>query len=146
MKANTADVVFDYQGALSLARQLWALADEVTHTAGTRRDLGDQARINFTGNYGDELVSRLSVEATNLTQVANGLRDDATAVAQMWKEAMDEENRRIYGRHVDDMKNHRSVLDSIGDFFAGFHYPPEPQPVPLPHPPAFAPTAECVRY
>ena len=39
MRANTADVVFDYQGALSLARQLWALADEVTHTAGSRRDL-----------------------------------------------------------------------------------------------------------
>ena len=146
MRANTADVVFDYQGALSLARQLWALADEVTHTAGSRRDLGDHARVDFTGRYGDELVSRLSAEAANLAQAANGLRDDAMAVAQMWKDAMDEENRRIYARHVDDIKGHRSVLESIGDFFTGFHYPPEPQPVPVPHPPVFAPTAELVHY
>jgi len=146
MRANTADVVFDYQGALSLARQLWALADEVTHTAGSRRDLGDHARVDFTGRYGDELVSRLSAEAANLAQAANGLRDDAMAVAQMWKDAMDEENRRIYARHVDDIKDHHSFLESVGGFLTGFHYPPEPQPVPLPHPPVFAPTAEFARY
>jgi len=45
-----------------------------------------------------------------------------------------------------DIKNNRSVLDSIGDWFTGFHYPPEPAPVALPQPPAFTPTAQLVHY
>jgi hypothetical protein len=67
-------------------------------------------------------------------------------LATMWKHAMEEENRRLYARHVDDMKNNRSVLDTIGDWFTGFHYPPEPAAVPLPQPPAFTPTAQLVHY
>jgi len=146
MKGNTADVVFDYQGALSLARRLWALADEVTHVAGQRRELADSAKTNFMGAYGDQFSSRIGVEGTNLTNVAQGLRNDAMAAARMWKAAMEEENRRLYARHVDEMKSHRSVLQSIGDFFTGFDYPPEPEPVPLPRPPGFASTVEHVHY
>ena len=146
MRANATDLVFDYDGALDLARRLWALADEVTGVARQRGELALVAATNFVGAYGDQFHSRMSVEATNMTSVTQGLRADAMAVARMWKAAMEEENRRIYARHVDDMKQHRGVLEAIGDFFTGFHYPPEPDPVPLPQPPGFAPTAEHVRY
>jgi phosphoglycolate phosphatase-like HAD superfamily hydrolase len=146
MKGNPRDVVFDYDGALNLARRLWALADEVTGAARRRGELALVAATNFAGAYGDQFSSRMSVEATNMTNVTQGLRADAMAVAGMWKAAMEEENRRIYARHVDDLKSHRSVLEQIGDFFTGFHYPSEPDPVPLPQPPGFAPTAEHVHY
>jgi hypothetical protein len=146
MKASAANVVFDYSGALDLARRLWALADEVMHVAGQRQALAGAAKTNFIGVYGDQFSSRMEVEETNLTSVAQGLRDDAMAVAGMWKAAMEEENRRRYAHHVEDVKRHRNLLQSIGDFFTGFHYPPEPEPVPLPQPPGFAPTAEHVRY
>ena len=146
MEGNKTDLKFDYQGALALARQLDALADEVTRAATKRQQLADTAKKDFIGAYADQFASRMTVEQTNFKAVAKGLRNDSMDLARMWKNAMDEENRRLYGRHVDDVKNHRSVLDSIGDWFTGFHYPPAPAAVPVPQPPAFTPTAELVHY
>jgi len=142
MEGNKTDLRFDYQGALNLARQLNTLADQVTSAATKRQTLADTAKKDFIGAYADQFASRMTVEQTNFRAVAKGLRNDA----MMWKNAMDEENRRLYGRHVDDVKNHRSLLDSIGDWFTGFHYPPAPAAVPVPQPPAFKPTAELVHY
>ena len=146
MEGNKTDLKFDYQGALALARQLNALADEVTRAATKRQQLANTAKEDFIGAYADQFASRMTVEQANFKAVAQGLRNDAMAVATMWKQAMDEENRRLYARHVDDVKSHRSVLESIGDWFTGFHYPPAPAAVAVPQPPAFAPTATLVHY
>jgi hypothetical protein len=144
MEGNKTDLKFDYQGALALARQLSAMADEVTHAATKRQQLADTAKKDFIG--ANQFASRMTVEQANFKAVAQGLRNDATDLARMWKNAMEEENRRLYGRHVDDVKSHRSVLQDIGDWFTGFHYPPAPAAVPVPQPPAFKPTAELVHY
>ena len=136
MEGNKTDLTFDYQGCLNLARQLNAMADEVTGAATKREQLATTAKKDFIGAYADQFTSRMTVEQTNFKAVAQGLRNDA----------MDEENRRLYGRHVDDVKSHRSVLQDIGDWFTGFHYPPAPAAVPVPQPPAFKPTAELVHY
>jgi len=146
MEGNKTDLKFDYQGCLNLARQLNAMADEVTGAATKREQLANTAKKDFIGAYADQFTSRMTVEQTNFKAVAKGLRNDATDLARMWKNAMDEENRRLYGRHVDDVKSHRSVLQDIGDWFTGFHYPPAPAAVPVPQPPAFKPTAELVHY
>jgi hypothetical protein len=146
MEANKTDLKFDYEGALRLARQLYGLAGAVGQAATKRQGLADTARKDFIGEYANQFGSRMTVEQANFQSVARGLRDDAMAVATMWKQAMDEENRRLYARHVDDVKSHRSVLESIGDWFTGFHYPPAPAAVALPQPPSFAPTATLVHY
>ena len=146
MEGNKTDLVFDYQAALNLARQLNNLAVQLAQAGTTRQGLADVAKKDFIGAFADQFGSRVTVEQANFRAVVQGLRNDAMALAMMWKKAMEEENRRLYGRHVDDMKNHRSVLESIGDWFTGFDYPPEPAPVPLPQPPAFTPTAELVHY
>jgi hypothetical protein len=60
---------------------------------------------------------------------------------------MDEENRHLYGRHIDHLKKQRSTLESLWDTAFGYRgFPPEPDLVPLPHPPLFLPTAERVSY
>ena len=146
MQADKTDLKFDYEGALNLARQLNNLADQLAQAGTTRQGLSDVALKDFIGAYADQFRSRVSVEQANFKAVVQGLRNDAMDLATMWKHAMEEENRRLYARHVDDMKNNRSVLDTIGDWFTGFHYPPEPAPVPLPQPPAFTPTAQLVHY
>ena len=146
MEGNKTDLKFDYTGALALARQLNSLADAVAAAATKRQGLADTAKKDFIGAYADQFGSRMTVEQTNFKAVVKGLRADAMDLATMWKNAMDEENRRLYGRHVDDVKSHRSVLQDIGDWFTGFHYPPAPAAVPVPQPPAFKPTAELVHY
>jgi len=136
-----------YQDAIEEVRNRQGiLAQRRSELEITRQQLADTARKDFIGAYADQFASRMTVEQTNFKAVAQGLRNDAMDVARMWKNAMDEENRRLYGRHVDDVKNHRSVLDSIGDWFTGFHYPPAPAAVPVPQPPAFMSTAELVHY
>ena len=146
MQGNQTDLKFDYQGALNLARQLNNLADQVAQAATTRQGLADVAKKDFIGAFADQFNSRVTVEQASIRSVVQGLRSDAMDLAQMWKLAMEEENRRLYARHVDDMKNHRSVLESIGDWLTGFDYPPAPPAVPVPQPPAFTPTAELVHY
>jgi hypothetical protein len=146
MRGNQADVVFDYEGALSLARRVYSLAVEVANVAQVRGDLAGSAAVGFSGVCAQQFFARTSVEAATCDRFSKGLQMDAMAVAQMWKAAMEEENRRLYARHVDQVKSRRSTLQEIGDALFGFHYPPEPGPVPLPQPPTFAPTAELVRY
>lgn len=146
MRGSSADVAFDFDGALELARLLWGLAEEVEKVDGLRRSLAASAGVDFTGVYAREFAGRMADETSACSRTARGLRDDATACARLWKDAMDEQNRRLYGRHVDDMKANRSIGAKIGDLFTGFEYPPEPDPVALPVPPRFLATGDFVRY
>jgi hypothetical protein len=146
MQANTADVHFDYEGALALARQLYSLADELAGVAQRRQELTEWAKQDFSGACADQFRQRMQDESAESSKVVNGLRADAECCARLWKSAMDEENRRLYARHVDRLKAQRNVLEKVEDFFVGFQYPPEPEPVPQPQPPGFAPTAHFVKY
>lgn len=136
------DVVFDFEGALSLARQLGTLADQVAALVRARQSLSDAARVGFLGRHADDFVARVAVEVANGSNLAAHLRSDAEICAAAWKKAMDEENRRRYARHVDDIRRQRSIGQTVWDDLFGWKYPPAPEPVPLPRPPLFAPTAE----
>jgi hypothetical protein len=144
---DRSDVQFDYERALRLARRLWVLADQVDQTMRSRQDLTIDARKDFTGTYADQFAQRLDEEVTGGPGVAQALRRDAQLCAGVWKRAMDEENRHLYGRHIDHLKKQRSVLESLWDSAFGYRgFPPEPDPVPLPQPPLFLPTADKVSF
>lgn len=138
---NYRDVRFDFDGSLRLARSLWAFAEELEGAKGTRRSDAAGALRSWRGPFADELRERLGDEAASLTSLISGLRSDADAWAQAWKNAMDEQNRRLYARRVDEIKAERSNLEKVGDFFTGFDYPPGPSPVAKPAPAMFHATA-----
>lgn len=145
--AVKGDVAFDFSDALILARQLWALADQVDALTSTRQALAGETRVGFSGTYAAQFTSRIAEEASNAATLSAHLRADAAECAQGWQEAMEEENRRLYAQHIDQIKRQRSTLQTIWDDVHGFHgYGREPDPVAQPQPPAFAPTAEPVRY
>jgi hypothetical protein len=147
VRGNQSDVQFDYAGALRLARRLWALADHVDQTMRSRQDLVAAARKDFTGTYSDQFAQRADEEVAGGPGVAQGLRRDAQVCAAVWKQAMDEENRHRYARHVDHLKKQRSVLETLWDDAFGYRgFPPDPDPVPLPQPPLFLPTADFLTY
>lgn len=134
---NDQDVVFDFDGALNLARRLWSFADELEAAATDRATGAETALTSWLGAYADEFVERMNTEQTNLAQVVAGLRTEADQWAQAWKDATDEQNRRLWARQVDDMKADRNLWDRGVDFFTGFDYPPDPVPVRKPTPSGF---------
>lgn len=138
---NYRDVRFDFEGALRLARSLWAYAEDLEGARGTRRADAADALRSWRGPYADEFRERTGDEASSLASLISGLRSDADAWAGAWKNAMDEQNRRLYARRVDDMKAERSNLAKVGDFFTGFDYPPAPPGVARPAPAMFYATA-----
>ena len=141
LSGNATDVRFDYEGALRLARTLWSFADELTSAKGARRAEALAALRTWRGPYGDQFRDRVEDEESSLASLVAALRTEADQWASAWKAAMDEQNRRLYARKVDRMKDERSTLDKVGDFFTGFDYPPEPAPVPKPGPDGFYATA-----
>lgn len=138
---NYRDVRFDFDGALRLARSLWAYAEDLEAARGTRRGHAADALRSWRGPFGDEFRERAGDEASSLASLISGLRSDADAWAGAWKNAMDEQNRRLYARRVDEIKAERSNLEKVGDFFTGFDYPPGPSPVAKPAPAMFHATA-----
>jgi hypothetical protein len=141
-----ADLVFDYDAMLGLARQLWAAADEVTGAMAARQSLAAGAQAGFAGRYADQFRGRLGDEQTNAAHLAAALRSDAELCAQAWKQAMDEQNRRLWARHVEALKKQRSLLQEAWDHLVEHRFPPEPGAVAQPQGPGFAPTAELTSY
>ncbi|MGQ0823503.1 MAG: hypothetical protein ACT4OX_00495 [Actinomycetota bacterium] len=140
------DVVFDYEGALALARNLWQLADHTDALRLRRQTQADATLVSWVGTHAVEFERRVTNEQSELTHVAECLRADAQAWALQWKRAMDTQNKVIYARHVDDKKASRSLISKVGDLFGGPDYPPEPAPVPVPQPPLYVSCAQLVRY
>lgn len=145
--AIAADVDFDYQAALDLARRLRDLADRVETLARSRQGLGGNALLGFAGAHAGEFARRAEGDAASGAALVERLRQDADLCAATWKAAMDDENLRRYARHVESLLKHRSLAERLWDGAFGHNgFPPEPHPVPRPQPPAYAPTAELMAY
>lgn len=140
------DLAFDYEGCLGLARRLFALAEQVTAAGAARLELAGVAQQGFAGAYARQFAGSIEGEQADVAAAARGLRSDASDLAGMWKAAMDEENRRRYARHATEVRARREVFTRAWDDLFGEHLPPAPEPVAVPQPPGFLPTAELVRY
>ena len=141
ISGNDTDVRFDFDGSLRLARLLWSYADDLESGRTDRRAAAERALRSWRGKFGEQFRDRASDEQNAMATMVAALRTEADSWASAWKAAMDEQNRRLYARRVDQMKEERSLLEKAGDFFTGFDYPPEPAPVPKPTAGGFYSTA-----
>lgn len=138
-----ADVPFDFEGVLSLCRQLWDLAAEVDGLKTTRSDAAATALTRWEGAFAVEFAARADDEGASASQIAAGLRGDAMGWAAAWESAMDENNRRRWARHHKKWKDDQSVLD---DLLGSEDHTPQPDPVGQPQAPGFAATGFLVTY
>ena len=112
---GSADVRFDFDGALRLARQLWSLADD-TDTVRTKRTTGAQTALStWLGDLVPAMIARCEGEQGVLLSCSAELRNGAYAWAAAWKEAMDENNRRRRARKVTEVRDNRSWGESLVD-------------------------------
>jgi hypothetical protein len=145
--ADRADVRFDYDGSLELARRLWALADRLAVLAVDRRHGAGEALARWEGRYGRDFAVRIDTETADLDRIAADLRAVAEGWAQAWADALNLQNRRAHARAVDRARRDRSLLDQVGGFLFGHDdLPPEPFLRPPPPPPGFRPTGGFARY
>jgi hypothetical protein len=142
-----ADVRFDFDGSLALARRLWRFADELQDLGTGRGNQAEHALTTFTGVYARQFAQRISDEVRDLGVGANELRAAAAAWAQAWASAINEQNRRLFARECDRIESDRSLLDDVKGFFGGHDdLPPQPGELGVPQPPHFAATGSFVRY
>ena len=143
-----SDVVFDFDGALVVARRLWALADSLETVMEGRETLAAEALTTWRGGHATSFVTRMGTERTDIDTAAGWLRVGAQEWAAAWKDAMDEQNRVLHARECqrreDDASWHESGI--IGGIFGGPDMPDEPAAVAVPTAPGFAPTGSFVRY
>lgn len=119
VRANSARVRFDFEGALALARKLWAMADELERSKVTRTKSAATAKTVWRGAYADQFAVRMTDEDTSRANVVNSLRKEAEEWATSWANAMNEQNRRNRAKAVDAEREQRSGEEKFGDFFVG---------------------------
>lgn len=142
-----ADVKFDFDGSLSLARRLWRFAGELDDLAGARLSEAEQALTTFTGTFADEFAHRVTHEVRDLGVASDELRALANAWAQAWASAINEQNRRLFARECDRIESRRDLVDHFRGFFGGHHdLPPQPRECGVPRPPHFPATGSFVRF
>jgi hypothetical protein len=142
-----ADVRFDFEGSLALARRLWELADQIETLMDARVCKASDGLSTWLGTYGTDFAGRIDTEYTDIANIAGQLRAGAYGWAANWKAAMDQQNRVLHARRVKEVESDRSLLDKGIGFFTGHDdLPPEPEPAGTPAAPGFQPTRSFVRY
>lgn len=121
-------VVFNFEGALELARRLAALADEFEATFTVYGAEADAAFAVWSGPHRDRAADRVAQQRRSSEAAIRSLRSEADRWAQAWASA------------VDDLRRERWVAAAT----RGQDGPPLAAPalVEVPHPPSYMPTAE----
>jgi hypothetical protein len=122
-------VVFDYEGALELARQLWELADRWEGALARRRGAAGVALSTWTGPAARELWDRVRAEIEAGDEVCRKFRHEADRWALAWSEAVNDGNRLAWAR----------ATAGGADLVA-------PPLAPVPVGPGFEPTSWPVRF
>jgi hypothetical protein len=136
------DVVFDYEGALLVARRLWAFADALESMMSDRTTAATDALIDWTGPHATSFVSRVDVERGDVSRVVTQFREAADAWAAAWKEAIDQQNRILQARRWEYNRDHQGLFGHLD----GVERPHDPEPRPVPTPPDFHATGEFENY
>jgi hypothetical protein len=135
-----ADVRFDWEGSLALARRLWAFADQLDELRTSRRAAAESALAAWHGEFADTFAAAVGQEVADLALGAARLRDGAHDWAAAWTAAIDQQNRVVFARACDRVRSGRSWLDTIGGWLRGHDdLPAEPAPRRVPQPPNFVP-------
>ena len=142
-----ADVVFDFEGSLQLARKLWAVADQLEKVRDARVGLAADALVSWTGPHGVDFAGRANLETTQATVAAGQLREGATLWATAWKAAMDEQNWINMQREKQRVKDDRNwAQDQWASWTGDDDMPADPAEVTVPSAPSFAATSSLITY
>jgi len=126
-------VVFDFDGALQMARKLSRTSAAIAALATTRRGLADTALVDWVGAFGKDFDLRASTELRNATDISNALRFEADEWALQWKNAMDQENANRWARECDRIRDSRSNWSSAwGGVFGHDDLPGRPNEADVP--------------
>lgn len=142
-------VNFDFDGALQLARGLWALADDLETEDNGRGGEAEVAKAKWRGAYGDEFARRRDDEYTSRTRVVDGLRRDAKEWAKAWAKAMTQQNKNNRAAKVEQQKQKRSNMEKFADIFVGDDSDDlvaSARTATAPQPPGFLPTSTEQRF
>jgi hypothetical protein len=143
-------VQFDFDGSLALARQLWALADDLVLEDGGREQQYDTAVAKWEGRHGVDFVGRRSTERSSRWRVVEALKDDANLWAEAWARALNQQNKNNRAAEVERIRDDRSGFTKLVDATVGEDDSDDKVPMPeypaVPTPPGFAPTATEVSY
>jgi hypothetical protein len=143
-------VDFDFDGALVLARKLWAMSIDLREEDEGRGTDAEGARLKWKGAYATQFDSRRSTEHTSRINAAAGLREDARSWAQAWATALDQQNKNNRAQAVQDARDDRGFFErgwdaTLGEDDSESEVAQVPE-VPVPQPPGFAPTATETTY
>ncbi len=145
-------VQFDFDGALRLARKLWALADEIDVRRRSRRSNANSARAKWEGPLVSEFDALDESEWANAEKIAQQLRDEARLWGEAWAGAMNQQNKNNRMAEVERVRDERGRLEKLNDTVNPFASDDSDDQVPMPPYPAvpgpagFAPTATEIRY
>ena len=118
--------VFDYHGALTLARRLARLADTWERSFDERAIAYGEALASWTGPHRDHVARRFAHERSVSESACRALRAEADRWARAWTDAVDDANRA------------RWSAATIGVVESTIPIPP---PVDVPVAPHYQPTA-----
>ena len=121
-------VVFNFDGALEVARRLAALAEQADSAFDVYEAEADAAFAVWSGPHRDRAADRVSQQRGSTAAAIQSLRSEADRWALAWASA------------ADDLRRERWVVAAT----RGQDGPPlaAPAPVEVPHPPSYLPTAE----
>ncbi len=140
----TADVAFDFDGALLLARTLYDLSIWLEGAIDSRSGAAGEASYAWRGPLGDEFRLQAASDDDEARRLAASLRAASNDWAQAWADAVAEQNRRRRERRVAQLEAERNWAEHVIDVFTRddpAHHVPEAEWVPRPQPPDYLPTA-----
>lgn len=144
MTAGTADVAFDFDGALRLARTLYDLSIWLEGALADRAGAAGEASRAWRGPLGDQFRLRAAADDDEARRLAASLHGASIDWAQAWADAMTEQNRRSRQRRVIELAAERNWAERAADLVTGHdpaHQVPAAEQVPPPHSPDYLPTA-----
>lgn len=139
-------VDFDFEGSLELARQLWALAEELEQEDAGRTGQSETALAKWQGPYATEFAQRCNTERSSAANVIQGLQRDAQTWAAAWAAAMAQQNQNNRAAAVQRHRDDRWWGEKLWDEYGGGEDTaeeeiPAAQAPAVPRPPHFQPTA-----
>lgn len=124
MQGISEDVRFDHGAAQSLASRCRAAANAIDNQAGGRASWVQHGLEDFKGYYSQLFQQNGGVQATDATLLAARLREVASGVEQLAREATSEQQRRVTAREWKKRQDDRNLLQQGVDLIFGGEDPP----------------------
>lgn len=137
-------VVFDFDGALQLARDLHALADDLIARRENRRVNAETARDKWLGPLRSDFDNRESDEYGEVASIASQLRSEAVLWAKAWQGAVLQQRKNYRMAKIEEVSANRGALEKLNDTINPFARDnsadnvPEAEAPPLPTAPHFS--------